>query len=242
MMAWLLTSLSGTPEHVLPTAIAWHGRGMVLAWGMLIPLGVMVARYFKVMPGQDWPKRLDNPTWWRWHLRLQNAGLVVMLAALAGILFGSDGAWPGVSLHRVLGWTVVTLGLAQGFGGLLRGTKGGPTAPDLRGDHYDMTPRRVAFEWAHKFGGLAALALAAATVLAGLVAADAPRWMPLALLAWWTCLGALALFLQRSGRCLDTYQAIWGPDHLHPGNARRPIGLGVNKLPASSTRFPDARP
>lgn len=237
MIAWLLAPLSGTSGHALPEAVAWHGRGMVLAWGVLIPLGVLVARYFKVMPGQDWPRRLDNPTWWRWHLRLQNAGLVVMLAALATIVAASGRAWPDAGLHRALGWTVVALGVLQVVAGLLRGTKGGPTAPGPlgpRGDHYDMTPRRVAFEVLHKFGGLLALLLAALAILAGLVAADAPRWMPLLLVSWWALIGAAAWRLQRRGRCIDTYQAIWGPDDAHPGNRRHPIGLGVRRpLPAS---------
>ena len=240
MIDWLQTSLSGSADHGLPAAVAWHGRGMVLAWGILIPLGVLVARYFKVMPGQDWPRRLDNPTWFRWHLRLQNAAIVVMLVALATILWGAQGGWPGAGTHRVLGWTVVALGLAQVVAGLLRGTKGGPTAPDMRGDHYDMTPRRVAFERAHKFGGLAALALAAATLLAGLAAADAPRWMPLVLVAWWLCLAAVATILQRHGRCLDTYQAIWGPGDGHPGSRLTPIGIGVRKLPPTASSCPDA--
>ena len=34
---------------------------------------------------------------------------------------------------------------AQVLGGYLRGSKGGPTDHRLRGDHYDMTARRVWF-------------------------------------------------------------------------------------------------
>lgn len=232
MIAWVLAPLSGAADHSLPAPVAWHGRGMVLAWGVLIPLGVLVARYFKVMPGQEWPRHLDNPTWWRWHLRLQNAGIVVMLAALGTILIGSTGAWPGAAIHRAVGWLVVALGLLQVVAGLLRGTKGGPSAQGsngLRGDHYDMTPRRVAFEVLHKFGGLLALLLAAVAIMAGLGAADAPRWMPAALIVWWGVLGCVAWTLQRRGRCIDTYQAIWGPDDAHPGNLRPPIGLGVRR-------------
>jgi hypothetical protein len=63
----------------------------------------------------------------------------------------------------------------------------------------------------------------------GLHVADAPRWMALALLAWWLLLAALAAHWQRTGRCIDTYQAIWGPDPQHPGNRVPPIGWGVRR-------------
>ena len=32
-------------------------------WAVLLPLGALLARYFKVMPGQRWPDVLDNPRW-----------------------------------------------------------------------------------------------------------------------------------------------------------------------------------
>ena len=35
--------------------------------------------------------------------------------------------------------------------------------------------------------------------------------------------------LQRQGRCIDTYQAIWGPDPRHPGNRLKPVGWGVRR-------------
>jgi hypothetical protein len=50
-------------------------------------------------------------------------------------------------------------------------------------------------------------------------------WLGLGL--WWIGLAGLSIVLQRDGRAIDTYQAIWGPDTRHPGNARRPIGIGV---------------
>jgi hypothetical protein len=70
---------------------------------------------------------------------------------------------------------------------------------------------------------------AVAVVVAGLVLADAPRWMALLLGAWWLALVLAFAALQRAGRCVDTYQAIWGPDPKHPGNRLRPIGWGVRR-------------
>lgn len=49
-----------------------------------------------------------------------------------------------------------------------------------------MTPRRIRFEWTHKLLGYLALVLALIAIVTGLVHADAPRWMFLALAVWWT--------------------------------------------------------
>ena len=60
---WLLTPLSGSSEHIISPWIAWHGRLMVLSMGLLMPPVVLVARFFKITPRQDWPRQLDNPFW-----------------------------------------------------------------------------------------------------------------------------------------------------------------------------------
>jgi hypothetical protein len=58
--------------------------------------------------------------------------------------------------------------------------------------------------------------------------------MAAALALWWLALIALWVTLQRQGRAIDTYQAIWGPDPKHPGNAVPPTGWGVRRLPPKS--------
>lgn len=116
--------------------------------------------------------------------------------------------------------------------GTARGSKGGPTDHELRGDPYDMSPHRLRFERIHKGLGWLTVLSAMAVIALGLLVADAPRWMPWVLLAWWSALALLALRWQGQGRCIDTYQAIWGPDPVHPGNRQRPIGWGVRRPPA----------
>jgi hypothetical protein len=197
---------------------------MVLAWGALFPLGVLVARFYKITPRQDWPRELDNKAWWHAHLTLQYAGGGALLGALALILL-AGGA--GDSTHAYLGWVITGIAALQFAAGWLRGTKGGPTEPELRGDHFDMTPRRLAFEHFHKTAGYALLAFAAWGILSGMWMANAPLWMWLGLGLWWTLLIAAFVVLQRRGQAIDTYQAIWGPDPDLPGNQRKPIGWGV---------------
>ncbi|NOU04894.1 MAG: cytochrome B [Hyphomicrobiaceae bacterium] len=217
---------------------------MVLAWCLLFPIGVLIARFFKIMPKQNWPEQLDNKTWWRGHLVLQYAGGAALLAGVVLIIATpSEGAARG--LHALIGWSITSIAITQFLGGWLRGSKGGPTAPasdgSFDGDHYSMTPRRRIFERIHKSVGYIGLIGAVGAVLSGLWLSNAPRWMWLTLIMWWTALIAAALFFQRRGRAIDTYQAIWGPDSNLPGNKIPPIGWGIRR-PRASTQLKSKQP
>lgn len=233
---WWLSPISGASSHHLDAAVMWHARAMVLAWAILLPLGAIAARYFKVTASQDWPRHVDNRAWWHAHRWLQYAGVALMLAGAALVfdwrkLAGESSPSPFAvaTWHGYLGWTVIALGVVQILSAWLRGSKGGPTEPQLRGDHYDMTRHRQWFEALHKGGGWLAVLLAIVTVALGLLAADAPRWMALALALWWCTLLAVGLRLQHAGRGIDTYQAIWGPGTEHPGNQRQHVGWGMRR-------------
>lgn len=229
MMDWLLSPIDATRGHDVGFAVSWHARSMVLAWGVLAPVAVLIARYFKVLPGQDWPRKLDNQIWWRAHWMGQGLVVLLSLFGLGLILAVSQDA----GLHGLLGYTLLCLMGIQILVGIFRGSKGGPTAPapdgSFRGDHYDMTPWRVMFEWTHKILGYAALTLSSVVILAGLWRANAPRWMWIVILGWWAVLLIVTVILQRQGRAVDTYQAIWGPDPKHPGNRRKPTGWGIRR-------------
>ncbi len=232
LFQWLFLPMDSSRTHDISIAVQWHGRLMTLAWGIAVPIGVVSARFFKILPGQDWPSELDNRVWWITHQTLHYlAGLMTLIGIILVVqglaAFGASGT------HALFGWALVLLALAQFLGGWLRGSKGGPTdpAPDgsLHGDHYSMTRRRLIFEYAHKLGGYLALGVACGAILSGLWRANAPHWMWLSLFFWWSAMFGLVIVLQRQGRAVDTYQAIWGPDAVHPGNARKPIGLGITR-------------
>ncbi len=232
MLAWLLAPIDPARGHDVAIGVAWHGRLMVLAWAVLIPIGILMARFFKITPGQDWPRRLDNKTWWVAHLLAQYGAGIALVVALWLILQAPEHGLRS-TLHATLGWPVVLLCGVQFLGGWLRGSKGGPTdaAPggSLAGDHYDMTRRRRVFEAVHKSAGYIAVLAAAVAIVNGLWLANAPRWMFAGLAAWWSLLIAAAIMLQRRGFAVDTYQAIWGPDLRHPGNRSAPIGSGIRR-------------
>jgi hypothetical protein len=152
-----------------------------------------------------------------------------------GLAWRNGNLWQsGIPLHGLIGWTVVGLGWLQAFGGWLRGSKGGPQptadAPietAVAGDHYDMTLRRRIFERVHKSVGYMALLLSVCATALGLKLADAPAWMEWTIATVWVVGMLIFVRLQRAGRCVDTYEAIWGPDPRHPGNRMPPIGIGV---------------
>ena len=235
-MDWLALPLSGSASHHIEPGVAWHARAMVLAWAVLLPLGALAARYFKVLPRQDWPLALDNKAWWHAHRVLQYGGMVLMSVGLVLVWSSAQGSSAAARVHAWIGWSICAGAWFQVAAGIARGTKGGPTDAAMRGDHFDMTPRRVVFERLHKSIGWMAVLLAIPTIGLGLHVADAPRWMPVVLAVWWMALGAVAAALQRQGRCIDTYQAIWGPDAALPGNSRPVIGWGVRRYDAAAWR------
>jgi len=230
-MDWLLAPIDPTRAHEVGFAVSWHARSMVLAWGILAPLVVLIARYFKVMPGQDWPREVDNLTWWRSHWIGQT---VVVGLSVLGIALVLPADWSTMNLHKWCGYGVLVAMVAQVLLGVFRGSKGGPTAPakdgSVRGHHYDMTPRRRIFEVAHKGLGYATLLLAMTTILLGLWHANGPVWMWVALILWWLGLTLAFIKLQRLGMAIDTYQAIWGDDPSHPGNQLPDPGWGVRRF------------
>ena len=238
MLERLLLPVDPARLHAVGFWLSWHARLMVLAWGLCAPLGIIFARFFKIWPGQDWPRRLDDQTWWILHRRLQYATCALTLIALALILRDPRAHFPR-GLHGWLGWGVVALAALQLAGAALRGRKGGPTdrAPggSPRGDHYDMTRRRRIFEAGHKATGRVAVLGSIAAILTGLWQANAPLWMWLALTGWWIALAITCGVLQSRGWVIPTYQAIWGPDPRHPGNAPR-------ARPQQGGNAPRARP
>jgi hypothetical protein len=230
MWDYLLAPLDADRAHLITDSQIWHARVMFIAWGIAAPLFVIIARFFKVLPGQRWPERLDSQFWWRSHWIGQSIVLVATLVSTAYMYLNTG---DGNSWHGVIGYSVVLLVCVQGLLGAFRGSKGGPTepAPDgsLFGDHYSMTRRRRIFERLHKSLGYITLVVAAAAIVLGYWLVNAPRWMWLITIGWWCIMIVVSTGLQRRGLALDTYQAIWGPDENHPGNRIPPVGWGVKR-------------
>ena len=108
---WLLLPLINLGEKTIPDNIAWHGRIMVLAWGVAMPIALLLARYYKVTPRQNWPQELDNRFWWDGH-RLLNYATVAFSIAGASLVWSTT-YYSGAArdLHACLGWSIVFLGI-----------------------------------------------------------------------------------------------------------------------------------
>lgn len=228
MFEWLIGPIDPNRLHDVGSALAWHGRLMAFAWGALTPLVILVTRFAKIWPGQNWPHELDNKNWWHIHWITHTAVVLMTMAGLVLVMIPSGGL---ISLtHNVLGYCVIALAVIQVLAGVFRGSKGGPTDTGMAGDHFDMTSRRVIFEIVHKLLGYLVVACAITAIISGLWATNAPIWMFIALSFYWITLAVTFVILQRLGYAVDTYQAIWGTNRELPGNRRDPIGWGIRRI------------
>ncbi|GFP83295.1 cytochrome b561 and DOMON domain-containing protein at5g47530 [Phtheirospermum japonicum] len=91
-----------------------HGVLDVVSWGIMMPLGAMVARYLKVF-------KSANPAWFYLHVTCQTAAYIVGVAGWGtGLKLGSDSAGIEHTTHRNIGITLFTLATLQVFALLLR--------------------------------------------------------------------------------------------------------------------------
>ncbi|XP_050205678.1 cytochrome b561 and DOMON domain-containing protein At5g35735-like [Mercurialis annua] len=91
-----------------------HGVLNAVSWGVMMPLGAMMARYLKVF-------QVANPAWFYVHVGCQCSGYIIGVAGWAtGLKLGSDS--PGVKYHkhRNIGITLFCLATLQLFSLILR--------------------------------------------------------------------------------------------------------------------------
>jgi hypothetical protein len=229
VMSWLTEPLASEVRRQEPFLFTVHGWINIFAIGFAVPVGVVVARYFKVTRKQDWPRQVDSKFWWRSHLLLSYLGVAMMIGTQVPIAKFSHlldlREISQLKVHQLAhlasGWLFLLMGIFIVFTGWLRGTKGGPTDKQLRGDHYDLSERRLLFEAVHKKVGYGLLGLSCLVTLSGFYTAALPRWSLGLLIIWWVFLLLLCFRYELGGRQIPTYQATWGLKPEHPGNRRR---------------------
>lgn len=80
-----------------------------VSWGILMPVGIIIARYLKVF-------KSAGPAWFYLHAICQTSGYAVGVAGWAtGIKLGSDSPGITYNTHRKLGITIFALGTLQVF-------------------------------------------------------------------------------------------------------------------------------
>ncbi|KAH8517929.1 hypothetical protein H0E87_005738 [Populus deltoides] len=91
-----------------------HGVLNAVSWGILMPVGIIIARYLKVF-------KSAGPAWFYLHAICQTSGYAVGVAGWAtGIKLGSDSPGITYNTHRKLGITIFALGTLQVLALLLR--------------------------------------------------------------------------------------------------------------------------
>jgi hypothetical protein len=119
-----------------------------VSWGILIPMGAMIARYLRVFEAAD-------PAWFYLHITCQLSGYILGVAGWAlGLKLGSESKGITYSAHRNIGIAIFCLATLQVFALLLR--------PDKK--------NKYRFYWNiyHHSVGYSAIVLAAVNIFKGL--------------------------------------------------------------------------
>ncbi|XP_031477464.1 cytochrome b561 and DOMON domain-containing protein At3g07570-like [Nymphaea colorata] len=135
--------VSGASSAFLTTK-ATHGLLNIAAWAVILPLGIMAARYFKHL----------DPTWFYAHLSLQMTGLGL---AIAGVLTGislENEFGLEVDKHKLLGFVALGLACAQATALLIR--------PDKK------SKIRRYWNWYHHWVGRIALVIGVVNIFYGI--------------------------------------------------------------------------
>lgn len=94
-----------------------HGILNAVAWGVLIPLGAIIARYLRVFESAD-------PAWFYLHIACQCSGYILGVAGWGlGLKLGSESKGITYHPHRNIGIAIFSLATLQVFALLLRPDK-----------------------------------------------------------------------------------------------------------------------
>ncbi|KAH0990355.1 hypothetical protein GBA52_001838 [Prunus armeniaca] len=146
----LLMRGSAEAEQDLQPVLAVHGFMMFLAWGMLLPGGILAARYLKHVKGDGWYKI---------HVYLQYSGLVIVLLAVLFAVAELRGFYVS-SLHVKFGITAIFLACIQPVNAFLR-----PKRP-AHGE--EVSSKRILWEYFHVIGGRCAFVVGIAALFSGM--------------------------------------------------------------------------
>ena len=115
-MEWMFAPIDATRVHDVGWHLSWHARLMVIAWAFLVPSGVLAARFFKILPKQNWPEVRDSKTWWNIHRGFQYTSTVLMITAVI-LIYNAPPLNISSGPHSYLGWIVLALVGFQIWGG-----------------------------------------------------------------------------------------------------------------------------
>ncbi|KAG0581135.1 hypothetical protein KC19_4G227300 [Ceratodon purpureus] len=122
-----------------------HGAVQVFGWGVLLPIGAMVARYAKSF----------DPAWFYIHITFQTIGFIFIIAGLAtGVDIAKTIDVPRLNGHKGLGFFLFTLAILQVLAVVAR-------------PHKEAKVRKY-WNWYHWWVGRLALFLAVINIFVGI--------------------------------------------------------------------------
>ncbi|TYG96538.1 hypothetical protein ES288_A11G358500v1 [Gossypium darwinii] len=146
----LLIRGSSEAEQGLQPVLAVHGFMMFLAWGILIPGGILAARYLKHVNGDGW---------YQIHIYLQYSGLAIILLGVLFAVAELRGVYVSL-LHVKLGIAAIVFASVQPMNAYLR--------PEKPANGEDSSTKRSIWEYFHVIIGRGAIAVGIAALFTGM--------------------------------------------------------------------------
>lgn len=180
----LLMRGSAEAEQDLQPVLAVHGFMMFLAWGILLPGGILAARYLKHVKGDGW---------YRIHVYLQYSGLAIVLLALLFAVAELRGFFFG-SLHVKFGTTAIFLVCMQPVNAFLR-----PKRPN---NGEEVSSKRLLWEYLHVIGGRCAIVVGIGALFTGMkhlgdrYGGENVHGLNWALIAWFLICALIVMYLE----------------------------------------------
>ena len=95
--SWLSDPLRAASYAGLTQPVRLHGLLMALAAGVLMPLAVLIARYFKILPSQDWPRELNRRSGgsaiWCWPMAHRSSPPCALVLVVLARPEGANHLW-----------------------------------------------------------------------------------------------------------------------------------------------------
>uniref|UniRef100_A0A2P2IRM0 Cytochrome b561 DM13 and DOMON domain-containing protein At5g54830 n=1 Tax=Rhizophora mucronata TaxID=61149 RepID=A0A2P2IRM0_RHIMU len=176
---------SAEAEQDLRPVLAVHGFMMFLAWGILLPGGILAARYLRHVGKGD--------GWYRIHVYLQYSGLAIVLLGLLFAVAELRGLYV-TSLHVRLGLTAIVLACVQPVNASMR-----PKKP-AHGE--EICLKRLLWEYLHVIVGRCAIIVGFAAIFSGMkhlgerYGSENVHGYILALILWFLAVAFIVIYLE----------------------------------------------
>ncbi|XP_074566770.1 cytochrome b561, DM13 and DOMON domain-containing protein At5g54830-like [Curcuma longa] len=182
----LLWRGSAEAEQDLRPVLAVHGFMMFVAWGILLPGGILAARYLKQIKGDGW---------YQLHVYLQYSGIAIMLLGLLFAAAELRGFYLSI-VHVKFGVAAIVLACAQPINASLR--------PQKPADGEIVSSKRIIWEYFHVIIGRSAVVVGVAALISGMkhlahrYGSENVQGLTWALILWVLVLSLLVMYLEYS--------------------------------------------